>query len=29
MLELAEDWMPTTFETYREEMLGRKNRLAP
>jgi thymidylate synthase (FAD) len=29
MLELAENWMPVTFETYREEMLGRKNRLAP
>jgi len=29
LLELAEDWMPVTFETYREEMLGRKNRLAP
>ncbi len=29
LLDLAEDWCPITFEIYREEMLNRKNRLAP
>lgn len=29
MLDLAEEWMPITFGYYREEMIHRKNRLAP
>lgn len=29
MLDLAEEWMPHTFGYYREEMIHRKNRLAP
>lgn len=29
MLDLAEEWMPITFGYYREEMVHRKNRLAP
>lgn len=29
MLDLAEEWMPITFDYYRSEMIHRKNRLAP
>lgn len=29
MLDLAEEWMPITFDYYRNEMIHRKNRLAP
>jgi len=29
VLDLAQDWMPLTFGFYREEMIHRKNRLAP
>ncbi len=29
LLDLAEEWCPTTFGIYRKEMLNRKNRLAP
>ncbi|AGC34408.1 thymidylate synthase [Haloarcula virus HVTV-2] len=29
VLDLAEEWMPLTFGFYREEMIHRKNRLAP
>lgn len=29
MLDLAEEWMPYTFDYYKSEMVHRKNRLAP
>lgn len=29
MLDLAQEWMPLTFDFYRSEMVHRKNRLAP
>ncbi|MFW5929442.1 MAG: FAD-dependent thymidylate synthase, partial [Halobacteriota archaeon] len=29
LLDIAAEWCPITFEIYREEMMNRKNRLAP